>query len=97
MSEITYLGEWDDSPPEPDVPAEPLKPSAFCVVCGEVVNPNENGTYREVRGWAKVRGPGGTNSVAMKQETGALMCPPCGERRRMQFKAGIDPEQQSLI
>lgn len=68
-----------------------------CVDCGTAVNPNRLGVYREVAGWGKVRADGGFNTIAMKSETGKLLCSGCGERRKLNERWGIDPGQTSLM
>lgn len=72
-------------------------PPLRCLDCNDLVDPMKNGVYREVVGWAKVRGPGGTNSVMAKKETGNLLCGPCGERRKLHASWGIQEGQGTLI
>jgi hypothetical protein len=68
-----------------------------CEDCGEPLNPNRNGVYREVTGWVRHRGPGGSNAVTFPVETGKLLCGGCMERRKLNDKYGIVPGQTSLM
>jgi hypothetical protein len=61
------------------------------------VRPGQIGSYREVKGWEKIRPGGGANQIGMRHETGFLLCSGCGERRKMNARRGIDPGQETLI
>lgn len=71
--------------------------STQCMDCGMVVDPNRAGTYREVTGFEKVRQGGGANAVALRRETGNLLCNGCGERRKLNDRWGVVDGQASLI
>lgn len=100
MSEIVYQEpDWRDHDGNYDVPETVVKPirPGTCIDCGDDVKLGAAGTYREVKGWERLRQGGGANAITLRKETGALMCAVCGERRKMQSKHHISPEQTSLI
>lgn len=68
-----------------------------CADCGEPVKPNQLGAYREVSGWAKIRNKGGSNAIALREETGRMICGGCGERRKLNDRWGVHAEQGTLI
>lgn len=67
-----------------------------CIDCGEQVKDGLLGSYREIKGWEKVRSKGGGNAIALRKETGFVMCGGCGERRKLHDRAGITQGQTSL-
>lgn len=59
-----------------------------CVFCGERVDPDAYGSWREVSGWVQRRRAGGTNSVHDQEETGRYCCSPCMELIRKRIPTG---------
>lgn len=64
-----------------------------CMFCGKPVDSSTPGSYREVRGWERVRSDGGANAITERQETGRVACRHCIDMR----KVGINPAQGALI
>jgi hypothetical protein len=63
-----------------------------CGICGnEVVSTFD--AYRKVTGWVKPRVAGGTNAIALKEETGEVAHAHCVELE----KAGVTPDQLTLV
>jgi len=48
-----------------------------CIGCGNVANPHDPGTLREIVGWDRARTKGGTNHVRFRTETGRFLCSTC--------------------
>jgi hypothetical protein len=68
-----------------------------CMDCGEWVKHNQLGSYREVKGFELLRAKGGGNAIAFRQETGGVLCGPCGEQRKVRDKHGVTANQTALI
>lgn len=64
--------------------ADPLS----CVYCGERVDPDSYGAWREVRGWIQRRKAGGANAVHDQEETGRYCCGPCMDLIRKRIPTG---------
>ena len=67
-----------------------LKPNT-CSECGRDIERHEH-PWMEVRGWERQRAQGGTNHVALRENTGKLMCPEC----MILIQRGISPGQMEL-
>ena len=54
--------------PRADAPPLPLGLVLCAMGCGESVNPSDHRTYRRMIGWARPRGAGGTNALALRED-----------------------------
>lgn len=62
-----------------------------CSSCGRELKPHEN-PWVEVKGWERKRSQGGTNHVALRKNTGVIMCPEC----MILLQRGLSPDQMTL-
>jgi len=65
--------------------------------CGTEVDPESRYAWREVHGWERRSSPTGTrrggSDISMRKPTGKVACDGCIQR----LKAGLSPQQGSLI
>ena len=48
-----------------------------CKDCDQPINPNLNGTWKQVTGWVETRSGGGAHAVSMPSAPHAWMCKTC--------------------
>lgn len=81
--------------PTPRAP-EPVddrpKPTGGCYICNEPI-PAGALVYEQVTGWAKRRGQGGTNALALRTPTGLVACSTC----ILSLTSGVDPRTQQTL
>lgn len=53
-----------------------------CSACGDPVDPNAVGVWRQVTGWVQNRRDGGANAVSLPSAPHEWSCHPCMVRRR---------------
>ncbi len=70
---------------------------SVCFRCGDPVDPQKTGVYREVTGWEKVRQGGAAGAIMLRKETGLLLCAGCGEREKLHARLRISEGQGSLM
>lgn len=64
-----------------------------CSLCGKPVSRQSPGVWRQVTGWTRRRKAGGTNAVALRQETGRLAHAACVDA----VKDGRSPHQIQMF
>lgn len=63
-----------------------------CLFCGDPVNPNQPGVYREVSGWEQQRIAGGANKITLAVRGDLYACRTCIDKK----KSGININQDQL-
>ena len=64
-----------------------------CVHCGDELNPEAPGTWREVTGWVQARKGGGAHAIHDPKPTGRYACRFCIDL----IRKGIGLDQGSLL
>lgn len=64
-----------------------------CLHCGEFIDPNEAGSWRQVTAWVQARKGGGANQAKDQQPTGVYACRWCIDI----IRKGVNPGQGALL